>query len=70
MSCGSATCSRSALLKIGIVRVPSPLGWLQVLKRMHDHSNQRHALLDLDDWLLRDIGITREQAERMARKRF
>jgi uncharacterized protein YjiS (DUF1127 family) len=73
MSCGSATCSRSALPKIGVVqtlavRVPSPFGWLQTLKRMHDRWQQRQALLDLEDRLLDDIGITREEAEREARK--
>jgi uncharacterized protein YjiS (DUF1127 family) len=75
MSCGSATCSRSAALKISVVqpvavRVPSPFGWVQVLKRMHDRWQQRQALLDLDDRLLSDIGITREEAEREARKPF
>jgi uncharacterized protein YjiS (DUF1127 family) len=30
---------------------------------------QRQQLLDLDDRLLRDIGITREQAEKEAAKR-
>jgi len=60
-------------LKISVVqpvavRVPSPFGWVQVLKRMHDRWQQRQALLDLDDRLLSDIGITREEAEREARK--
>ena len=75
MSCGSATFSRSALPKIGVVRtlavrVPSPFGWVQVLKRMHDRWQQRQALADLEDRLLDDIGITREEAEREARKPF
>jgi len=75
MSCGSVTRSRSALPKIGVVqtltvRVPSPFGWVQVLKRMHDRWQQRQALLDLEDRLLDDIGITREEAERQASKQF
>jgi len=75
MSCGSPTCSRSALPKIGVVqtssvRVPSPFGWVQVLERMHDRWRQRLALLDLENRLLEDIGITREEAEREARKPF
>jgi uncharacterized protein YjiS (DUF1127 family) len=75
MSCGSATRSRSALPKIGVVqtltvRVPSPFGWVRVLKRMHDRWQQRQALLDLEDRLLDDIGITREEAERQASKPF
>ena len=75
MSCGIATYSRSALPKIGVVQtpavpVPSPFGWVQVLKRMHDRWLQRQALLELEDRLLDDIGITLEQAEREARKPF
>ena len=72
MSCGSATHSRSAptRTKPATVRVPSPFGWLSTVQRMHDRWRQRQALLDLDDKLLRDIGITREQAEREARKPF
>ncbi len=73
MSCGSV--SHSAPAKIGVfqprtIRVPSPFGWVRILKRMHDRWQQRQALLDLDDWLLWDIGITREEAEREARKPF
>ena len=75
MSCGSATCSRSAALKISgveppAVRVPSPFGWLQALQRTHDRWQQRQALVDLEDRLLEDIGITREEAEREASKLF
>jgi len=75
MSCGSTTCSHSASLQIAIarpaaVRVPSPLAWVQTLKRQHDRWQQRRALLDLDDRLLADIGITREEAEREASKPF
>jgi uncharacterized protein YjiS (DUF1127 family) len=72
MSCGSATYSRSAPPKAlhTNVHVPSPFGWLPFAQRMHDRWRQRQALLDLDDRLLRDIGITREQAKREARKPF
>jgi uncharacterized protein YjiS (DUF1127 family) len=72
MSCGSATYPRSAPPKITVatVRLPSLFGWAQVLRRMHDRWQQRQALLDLDDRLLLDIGITREQAEREASKPF
>jgi len=75
MSCGSTTSSRSAVPTIGLaqppaVRVPSPFGWLGTLKRKHERWQQRRALLDLSDHLLDDIGITREQAEREARKPF
>jgi len=37
---------------------------------MHDRWQQRQALLDLQDRLLEDIGITREEAEREARQPF
>ena len=39
--------------------------WLEFEK-----ARQRRALLELDERLLRDIGITREQAVQEARKRF
>jgi uncharacterized protein YjiS (DUF1127 family) len=45
-------------------------GWLIALVRMHGRSCQRRTLRDLDDHLLRDIGVTREQAEREAHKPF
>jgi uncharacterized protein YjiS (DUF1127 family) len=35
---------------------------------MRERRRQRQALLELDDRLLRDIGLTREQAEREAHK--
>jgi len=37
---------------------------------MHERWNQRQDLRALDDHLLRDIGITREQARREAGKPF
>jgi uncharacterized protein YjiS (DUF1127 family) len=73
MSCGGATYSRSASPKMNVARsanVPSLFGWAHMLERMHDRWRQRQALLALDDRLLRDVGITREQAEREARKPF
>ena len=41
-----------------------------VLSRMWQKRRQRQSLLELDDHLLEDIGITREQAEREAGKWF
>jgi uncharacterized protein YjiS (DUF1127 family) len=74
MSCGSTTYSCSAAPKMTIARsatvVPSPFGWVKVLGKMHDRWQQRQTLLDLDDHLLRDIGLTRNQAAREARKPF
>jgi uncharacterized protein YjiS (DUF1127 family) len=45
-------------------------GWLIALARMHERSCQRRTLRDLDEHLLRDIGVTREQAEGEAHKPF
>jgi uncharacterized protein YjiS (DUF1127 family) len=44
--------------------------WLAALRRMHERRRQRLALLKLDDHLLRDIGITRGQAQREASKPY
>lgn len=43
---------------------------LAALLRMHERWHQRRDLRELDDHLLRDIGITREQARREAGKPF
>jgi uncharacterized protein YjiS (DUF1127 family) len=50
--------------------VPSPFGWMLRIGRMYARWQQRQNLRDLDDHLLRDIGITRPQAEREASKPF
>jgi uncharacterized protein YjiS (DUF1127 family) len=43
---------------------------LAMLLYWHDVSRQRRALLELDDRMLRDIGITRADAEHEARRPF
>lgn len=43
---------------------------LAALRRMHERWHQRQDLRELDDHLLRDIGITREQAKHEASKPF
>ncbi len=40
------------------------LAWLAGYLRWQDRQRQRAALLDLDARLLRDVGLSREQAER------
>jgi uncharacterized protein YjiS (DUF1127 family) len=45
-------------------------GWVVAPARMREKWRQRQALLGLDDHLLRDIGISREEAEREGRKPF
>ena len=42
--------------------------WLAALRRMHERWCQRQDLRELDDHLLRDIGITRAQVQREAGK--
>ena len=51
----------------------SATGWLYALSFWRDRSRQRsrlHELADLNDDLLRDIGVTREEALREAEKPF
>jgi uncharacterized protein YjiS (DUF1127 family) len=43
---------------------------LSSLRRWLDRADQRAALNDLDDYLLRDIGITRAEAQAETRKLF
>jgi uncharacterized protein YjiS (DUF1127 family) len=40
------------------------------LLRWHELARQRRALLALNERMLKDIGITRAEAEREARRRF
>ena len=49
-------------------------GWFRdiapALARLWQRRRQRQALLELDDRLLKDIGLTREQAQRQAARWF
>jgi uncharacterized protein YjiS (DUF1127 family) len=45
-------------------------GCLAALRRMHENWRQRQALLELDDHLLHDIGVSREEAEHESHKPF
>ncbi len=49
--------------------MPFP-GWLRVVGRWIKRSRQRHALADLDNRLLDDVGITRSAAAREIAKPF
>ena len=42
----------------------------RMLQRQRERQRKRQRLLELDDHLLEDIGLTRAQAERTGRKRF
>ena len=77
MSCGSgtfqptvSTIAANDRARSGLPAKPSPFAWLSALKRLHERWRQRQALLELDDQLLRDIGITRDEAIREAQKGF
>jgi uncharacterized protein YjiS (DUF1127 family) len=55
---------------VAAARVPSPFAWVLTLVRWQERWRQRQCLRDLDDHLLEDIGLTREQALDEARKSF
>jgi uncharacterized protein YjiS (DUF1127 family) len=50
--------------------VRSPNGWLALLATWYQRHTQRYELGQLDDRLLADIGLSREQAVAEARKPF
>lgn len=52
------------------LRISSPAALLRMLGRWHERWVQRQCLRELDDRLLNDIGVTREQARKEADKPF
>ena len=75
MSCGSATCSSIAFVPQIALRRPAPnalklraSAFLSALARAAARRRQRHALRELDDHLLSDIGVSRAEALREAGK--
>jgi len=46
------------------------LEWIRIVGVWMERSRQRHALAQLDDRALKDIGVTRAQATREAAKPF
>jgi uncharacterized protein YjiS (DUF1127 family) len=46
------------------------LRWAMLLEGWLERRRQRHALLELSDHLLKDIGLSRSEAEREGRKPF
>jgi uncharacterized protein YjiS (DUF1127 family) len=76
MSCGSTTyipietavpTSDSVFVHQGAERF---VRWIEAVTGMFYRRRQRQALQELEDHLLADIGVTREQAEQEARKPF
>jgi uncharacterized protein YjiS (DUF1127 family) len=79
MSCGSTRSSQAfPLSSLQPLRIPPPfagsggvLARVAVqLIRLYDRQEQRRALLELDDRMLADVGITREQAQAEGRRPF
>jgi uncharacterized protein YjiS (DUF1127 family) len=48
----------------------SSLRFVDMLLQFHERARQRQALMALDDRLLKDIGVSRADAEREANKPF
>jgi uncharacterized protein YjiS (DUF1127 family) len=76
MSCSSTACistdtiiptSNSAFVHHGAERL---IGWFEAVSGMFQRRRQRQALLELEDLLLDDLCLTRQQAEQEARKPF
>ena len=79
MSCGGTTHPpQLPFTALPALAIPAPFtGWGHVcwrfatrLLRIYDRQQQRRVLLELDDHLLADIGLTREQALAEGRKPF
>jgi uncharacterized protein YjiS (DUF1127 family) len=78
MSCSSTTCASKSIetgnparLPFGLAwPVPNPFAVLAKAGRMHERWRQRQCLLELDDRLLPDIGISRREVREQARKPF
>jgi uncharacterized protein YjiS (DUF1127 family) len=77
MSCAGVNCSNSSkqqpfaadFLSRSALRIPPPIPFASV-GRAHARWRQRQTLLELDDHLLNDIGISRADALREARRPF
>ncbi len=76
MSCSGTQCSQTHPLPS--IKIPAPFaGSGRVFARLaslllwlYDRQQQRRLLLELDERILADIGVTREQAEAEGRKPF
>ncbi len=79
MSCGSTQCPPTLLYSsLHAPEISTPFtGWgrrswriASRLLRLYDRQQQRRVLLELDDRMLADIGISRRRASEEARKPF
>jgi uncharacterized protein YjiS (DUF1127 family) len=74
MSCGSTTCNSTNTLDAASPSVPDlrwswkiPLSWRAGIARGLERRHQYRQLLELDDRLLADIGISRTAVEEVRR---
>lgn len=67
MSCGSLSTAATSTEHHGIAPMGRD-GWFTWIGRCLDRGSQRRALSELDDHLLRDVGLTRLQALKEAGK--
>jgi uncharacterized protein YjiS (DUF1127 family) len=75
MSCGSTACTTRYDIPVlkpaaGFEWLRQPSVWLAKIIDGCERSHQRRQLLELDDHLLADIGLSREQAVEEACKSF
>lgn len=78
MSCGSTSCNSTETFVLRAASFDKTDGlwlhplvqWIGALGAMYSRRCQRQALSQLDDDQLADIGLSRQQAEREARKPF
>jgi uncharacterized protein YjiS (DUF1127 family) len=74
MACGGTTCSIGVVYQIGPSLASSRRDrfalWLAALARFYDRYRQRQELAELSDHLLKDIGVSRDEALREAGEPF
>jgi uncharacterized protein YjiS (DUF1127 family) len=75
MPCGSTICASTNDIQTALSSFPDrgrfwqiPLSWLGGIAMWHERRRQYTQLLELDDRLLADIGISRPDADEMALK--
>jgi uncharacterized protein YjiS (DUF1127 family) len=77
MSCGNANCTSANDIETALSSFPDlgwswkiPLSWLARMALACEQRHQRRQLLELNDQLLADIGISRQDAVQEAFKSF
>jgi uncharacterized protein YjiS (DUF1127 family) len=77
MSCGSTTCNSATALDATSLSFPNlgwswkiPLAWLTGIALWLDRRYEYRQLLELDEHLLADIGLSRTDVEEVRRSHF